>query len=393
MKKIGLFIDVEYGTGGTFQYNQQILDALVELPKKAYQLVVFFVDDPWGDIIPPSVDRIKVSYPSLLKRILKALFGMGLPNPVMRFLFSLTSLRVVQTYQCDLFFFPSQDLAGLFISDNPVNVVHDLMHRYEARFKESSGGGRARFRDRLFDSIARYSSIVLVDSQVGKKQFIDSYGSPAERVEILPYIAPRHITSYYDLDHRQYFDSQKLPERFLFYPAQFWPHKNHQVLLEALLILKDRTPGIHLIFTGPKKFEYDTLYKFCVEKNLLPQVTFLEYIPNEVLGGFYLRAAALVMPTFYGPTNIPPLEAIALNCPVAVSNIYGMPDQLKDAALYFDNTNAQDVAACIETLWVDTRLREQLISRCRVHFSNWNQKHFSLQLGNIIDRHVNRNMP
>lgn len=390
MKKIGLFIDVEYGSGGTFQYNQQILDALIELPKEAYQVVVFYVDASWGDIIPPTVDRIKVSYPPLLKRILKALFGIGLSYPIMRFLFSLTSLRAIQRHQCNLLFFPSQDLAGLFISDNSVNVVHDLMHRYEARFKESSGWGRGPFRDRLFDYMGHYSSIVLVDSSVGKRQFIESYGHSADSVEVLPYIAPRHIIMYDNSKHKEYFESLKLPDRFLFYPAQFWPHKNHQVLLEALLILKNRTPDIHLIFTGPKKFEFSNLYNFCTKNNLLPQVSFLEYVPNEVLGGFYLRARAMVMPTFYGPTNIPPLEAIALGCPVAVSNIYGMPEQLGEAALYFDNTNATEVATSIERLWCDNQLYDKLKDKCHTHFSNWNREHFNLRVKSIVDRHFRK---
>ena len=48
---------------------------------------------------------------------------------------------------------------------------------------------------------------------------------------------------------------------------------------------------------------------------------------------FYKYAVALVMPTFFGPTNIPPLEAFALGCPVITSNIYGIPEQVGDAAL------------------------------------------------------------
>lgn len=43
---------------------------------------------------------------------------------------------------------------------------------------------------------------------------------------------------------------------------------------------------------------------------------------------FYRRARRMVMPTYFGPTNIPPLEANALGCPVAVSKVYGMPEQL-----------------------------------------------------------------
>ena len=113
----------------------------------------------------------------------------------------------------------------------------------------------------------------------------------------------------------------------------------------------------------------------------------MDYVPNDVLGGIYMRARAFVMPTFYGPTNIPPLEAIALGCPVAVSNIYGMPNQLGDAALYFDNTSSKDVANCIERLWLDDHLSLQLKENGQKHFNKWNQTHFDARLKFIFDHH------
>src|SRR5207248_2446916 len=112
--------------------------------------------------------------------------------------------------------------------------------------------------------------------------------------------------------------------------------KNHKILLEGALLIKDKIPGFSLVFSGHKNHEFNKLYQFCEQNNLLQHVIFLGFVPNEFLGGLYLRARAIVMPTHFGPTNIPPLEAIALKCPVAVSNIYGMPEQLGDAALYFD---------------------------------------------------------
>ncbi|MFZ1749162.1 MAG: glycosyltransferase family 1 protein [Saprospiraceae bacterium] len=386
MKKVGLFIDVEYGTGGTFQYNQQILTALTKLPRDRYEVIAFYVDKSWLKILPAEIESIKISYHSSVRAFLKFLFGLGLPFQVMKFLYSLTFINSLRNYDCDLVIFPSQDLAGVFISDRSVNVVHDLMHRYESRFKESAGWGRMRFRERLFNSIAQYSTIVLVDSKVGKDQFLESYGSKPEKIEMLPYVAPQHIVNYQDSEHKDYFDQLNLPSKFIFYPAQFWPHKNHQILLDALIQLKMEIPDVQILFTGPKKFEYKNLFNFCLENSLLSHVTFLDYVPNEVLGGFYIRARAMIMPTYYGPTNIPPLEAIALQCPVAVSNIYGMPEQLGDAAIYFDNTNVDEVTSCIKRLWNDSELCDDLKQSSKEHFEHWNQNHLNMTLCAIIDR-------
>jgi len=388
MKNICIFIDAPFGIGGVFQFNQQILSALLNLPRDRFKLTVFYVEDAWTKLISAPAEKIKIHYPGYIKNLFKVLFTIGIPNGLMRLLYSLTPLNRMNDPRYDLVIFPSQDLAGLFLSRNAANVVYDLMHRYEKQFKESSSHGRGKFRDRLFGTMCRHSRLLLVDSNVGKEQLIESYNAERAKVESLPYIAPAHIVEYNDGPHIQFFKELNLPRTFIFYPAQFWPHKNHKILLESAKVLKERIKGFHLVFTGPKRYAYDELYQYCVDNDLTSNVTFLDYAPNEVLGGFYLRARAMVMPTFYGPTNIPPLEAIALKCPVAVSNIYGMPEQLGDAALYFDNTNVNDVSAVLEKLWTDDALCERLRQNSIKHYKNWNESKFNERVLDIIEKAV-----
>lgn len=388
VKNICIFIDVPYGIGGAFQFNQQILSALLTLPSNKFKVTVFYVDNAWERLIPEPTEKIKLHYPSYVKNIFKVLFSIGMPYSVLKWLYSFTALNSMGDLRYSLAIFPSQDLAGLFLSSNAANVVYDLMHRYEKQFKESSSFGRGKFRDRLFQTMCTHSRLILVDSGVGKQQLIESYNVDPAKIEILAYIAPAHIAEYRDEEHTQYFKELNLPASFIFYPAQFWAHKNHKILIEAANVLKRKISDFHLLFTGPKRYSYDELYRYCEENDLLANVTFLEYVPNEMLGGFYLRARALVMPTFYGPTNIPPLEAIALKCPVAVSNIYGMPEQLGDASLYFDNTNLAEVVDVLEKLWLDDALREKLRRNCAKHFLSWNQNKFNKRVLEIISQYT-----
>lgn len=388
-KKVGLFIDVPYGIGGAFQYNQQILSAVLSLPQDEFEVTIFYVDEAWEELIPSSACKIKIKYPVLLKRVHKILFTIGLPYVVMRFAFLLSSLRKIDNAKFSLVLFPSQDLAGLFLSKNSINVVYDLMHRYEPNFKESSGGGRMRYRDRLFGQMALRSQVIFVDSVVGKNQFLESYPNQSTNIEILPYVAPPHIVEYEeDGNNVEYFKNLNLPEKFIFYPAQYWPHKNHIILLEATIEIRERIENFHLVFTGPQSHNYQKLNQFCLDNNLTNNVTFLDYIPNERIGGLYLRSQAMIMPTFYGPTNIPPLEAIALGCPVAVSAIYGMPNQLGDAALYFDNTNLSEVSRTLITLWDDNEIIKSLKANGKKHLQTWNKNLFEKLFLKIIKKYA-----
>ncbi|GHN00228.1 hypothetical protein WSM22_17170 [Cytophagales bacterium WSM2-2] len=389
MNNIGLFIDIEFTNGGSFQYNQGILEALISLPKEDFKLTVFYSDLSWASSIPNEIESIHLPYSATLKKALKIIFGIGTPDFILRFLFSLTSIKKLGNSSYDLIFFPSQDLAGLFASTRAVNVIHDLMHRYESQFKEASGGGRSKYRDRLFSGMAKKSSVLLVDSIVGKRQVIESYPvEDEEKIKVLPYVAPLHIVQYEDKNFKDYFESLNLPPKFIFYPAQFWPHKNHQILLDAALLLRDKIEDLNFVFTGHKNYEFEKLHEFCTRNKLSARVRFLGFVPNEVLGGFYLRARALMMPTHFGPTNIPPLEAIALKCPVGVSRIYGMPEQLKDAAIYFDNKNVNDVSKAMEALWTDDSLCNLLSRNAEKHFNQWNPASFNRRVCEIITESI-----
>jgi glycosyltransferase involved in cell wall biosynthesis len=109
------------------------------------------------------------------------------------------------------------------------------------------------------------------------------------------------------------------------------------------------------------------------------------YVPNDDLPEFYKRARALVMPTFFGPTNIPPLEAFALGCPVAVSNIYGISEQVGDAALLFDPKSVGEIAAAIKSLWVDNELCSVLIDRGRIRDNKWGQSEFNNRFLQVVE--------
>ena len=54
MKKIGVFLDSEPYNGGTFQYNQSILDALNALnalDKNNYKIFVLYKKEIWGEYL------------------------------------------------------------------------------------------------------------------------------------------------------------------------------------------------------------------------------------------------------------------------------------------------------------------------------------------------------
>ena len=103
------------------------------------------------------------------------------------------------------------------------------------------------------------------------------------------------------------------------------------------------------------------------------------------MAGLYAGAAALVMPTFFGPTNIPILEAWSLGCPVLTSDIRGVREQAGDAALLADPRSVQAIADGIRRLWTDPDLCHTLAERGRRRLAAYGPEDYRRRLGGILE--------
>jgi glycosyltransferase involved in cell wall biosynthesis len=387
LKKIGILLAIDPGRGGMFQYSIAVLEALASLHGRRYSVVAAYFDPAWKAYIDPlglPSFRIGTSgrEPTTIGKLwCSACLPVGLWRALLWRVDSVA--RALRGADCDLWVFPAQDHWSYLTPVRAVVTIHDLMHRYERRFPEVSGRGRYFIREYRFRNICRAAAAVLVDSEVGRRQVIDSYRMSAGRLFVLPYLPPRYI--FEGVPREDFAQCYRLPARFLFYPAQFWPHKNHDRLLQAVARVRRSCPDVALVLAGPKRYEYRKLLARVNELGLSGQVTFTGYVPDEDLAELYRRATALVMPTFFGPTNIPPLEAFATGCAAAVSNIYGMPEQVGDAALLFDPLSVAEIAEAIERLWTDEQLRRTLTGRGRERSVEWGQRQFAAALENVVD--------
>jgi glycosyltransferase involved in cell wall biosynthesis len=149
---------------------------------------------------------------------------------------------------------------------------------------------------------------------------------------------------------------------YVFYPAQFWAHKNHVYLLEGLRILEELY-GICIgaIFSGGDQGNLAYVHSYARRLNLEDRVRFIGFVDNEEIPELYRQSVALVMPSYFGPTNLPPLEAFELGVPVLYSDKVGLRDQVGDAALLMDLKDPASLANHLKNLIDDPQLRMRLI--------------------------------
>lgn len=243
----------------------------------------------------------------------------------------------------------------------------DLQHRVNPFFPEVSTRGQWETRENFYSIALRRAAVVIVGTNIGKAEVERFYQVPSERVKVLPFPTPgfalkpqgdngHAVLAKYGLERRGY----------IFYPAQFWPHKNHVGLLNALRILHDKHKIFaKAVFVGSDKGNLKHVLKTVSDLRLAHAVSYLGFVEKEELIALYRNASAMTFVSYFGPDNLPPLEAFALGCPVIASRVPGAEEQLGDAAHMVDHGDPYDLAAAIKTLHENEGLREMLIQRGR----------------------------
>ena len=380
MKKIGIFLSANPHDGGSYQYTQSLLQAALSLPRNRYELIFAYGSPHWESWIPGDLFRVvRLANEGLMWQCFNSrrfLLLTGFPSSFWRKYcpFLISDVRKIMQEKCDLWIFPDQVTWSYILPVRSLSVIHDLMHRYENRFPEVSGFLTYRQREKHYKDVCLYSEGILVDSDVGKAHVLESYKIDEKIIHVLPYVAPLYLDKEKShLNTLQY----DLPPKFFFYPAQFWKHKNHEILIRAIESVLHKIPDMKMVFAGSPKNNYEEVKTIVSKLSLSDHIIFIGYIPDQDMASIYRRARALVMPTYFGPTNIPPLEAFSSGCPVAISGIYGIPEQVGNAALLFNPSNRIEIADVLYRLWTDDNLCNELSQRGLQQYKLWNQHHFN----------------
>lgn len=333
-KKIVVFLSAVPKDGGKFQYGLSMLNACLLLESNEYKFIYVYKEDIWLDYIPVNYSRIKLKpnyfFVKVVKNVLIKLFpnfGYDLWREIGFYIDK--NHQTFKEINPDLIIYAGKDPFIHELKMNGVIPIFDLMHKYE-NFPELNSGNIYKEREIYYQRLCKYAKGVMVDSEIGKLHVLENYEIEKSKIFVVPYVPPSYV---FEIKHSYSIEKFNLPDEFIFYPAQFWQHKNHRAIVEALNILKDKGIIINCVFVGAKKNSFQLVNDLVIKYQLNKQIFYLDYVSNNDLVGLYKMAKALVMPTLLGPTNIPPLEAIALNCPVITSNIYGIPEQMADAAI------------------------------------------------------------
>jgi glycosyltransferase involved in cell wall biosynthesis len=235
-----------------------------------------------------------------------------------------------------------------------VAMVVDLLHR---DFPSSISEEERQRREDYFAQMVRCANRFQVISDYTGERLIHHYAVPARKVfrTYLPIQDRLNIPDVFTRSGNRYF----------LYPANFWLHKNHEVLLIAFQIYRQQADPVvwDLVLTGSDDPRRRALQELAITLGIEDHVYFKGHVSAEELAHLFFSAGALVFPSLHEGFGIPTLEAMKLGVPVLTSDAGSLREVVGNAGLLIDPRNPIKLAAAMARVASSGHLQAELRTR------------------------------
>lgn len=202
-----------------------------------------------------------------------------------------------------------------------------------------------------------YKFIIQTASIRAKKIITVSLATKEEIVAHLKVLPEKVEVTYEGIDEELILKSSNkpasVPDDFILYVGNAYPHKNLKTLIDAfsILISKNQKLKTKLILVGKDDFFYKRL-KSDFSKSIHERIIFFHDISDRELAYLYQNARCYVMPSLMEGFGLPLVEAMSNECLVLASNIPVHHEICRDAAIYFDPTNVKELKLKMEEVCI-----------------------------------------
>ena len=252
--KIGIWLGWEVAStvGGGFSYSSKFLN-LVDEYQFSEDIEICYIS-----LAPQPNLRREVVFVSQLPRCLYILFRNS--RRIYRYLKKLDLYllkkkgfnKALSGSNIKVIYYPYQnvceDSSFPFISTN-WDIGHRSSHSYpELVYRRSE----FEFRDYFYQQVLPKALMVICESETGKKELIDYTGLGEHKIRVMP-IFSGDVNKIVVPENEMKQTLQKLKlekERYFYYPAQFWAHKNHIGLVKAFRDFVNNKQGFKLVLSG-----------------------------------------------------------------------------------------------------------------------------------------------
>ncbi|MGH8758050.1 MAG: glycosyltransferase family 4 protein [Burkholderiales bacterium] len=238
--------------------------------------------------------------------------------------------------------------------------IPDFQH---FRLPENFSVRELRQRDRHYASLCRFASRVIVSSDSVRKDLAEFCPGAVSKSRVLPFVAnvpdPESLPSRASLERKYSFSG-----RFFFLPNQFWVHKNHLVVVDALAVLKRQAVAVTVLASGnpvddrnPEHF--GRLKSHAGALGVAEQFKVLGLVPYADLMSLMWHSVAVINPSRFEGWSTTVEEAKSLGVPVIISDTAVHREQQPPGGVYFPPDAAETAAELMRREWEADRSEER----------------------------------
>ncbi|MFA6119461.1 MAG: glycosyltransferase family 1 protein [Parachlamydiales bacterium] len=288
--------------------------------------------------------------------------------------------------KCDIFFSPHFNIPIFKIkAEKRLVTIHDAFHL--AFFSKLSFFEKIYAKFIINLAIKKSDKIITV-SKFSKDEIIKYTNADPNKIFVIYNAVNTKIFSRTDDQERilEVINKYNLTNSYFLFVGNLKPHKNLMNLLKAFDVFIRDYPDIDLAIVGKNKNlinSFDVQKVLKNNKKLQSRIKLIDFAANEDLPVIYQQALALVFPSFYEGFGYPPLEAMAVNCPVIASNIASIKEICDDSVYYIDPYDYMSISGAMKKILNNKILKNDLIKkgseRIKLYtLKNFIKKHFEL---------------
>lgn len=316
--RVGIFLEGSPKMGGGFFQSLKSLLLLFDIDKFNSKFEVIFTSNEATKYLKEKKIKTKLFKLNFFIRYFAQLFEVDLIRDLFyKFKINHPFTNLIRKNNYDLIIFLGPSLLSKYCAEvSFVSNIWDVDHIKNNQFPEHNLNFNFENKEKLYNYIIRKAFKIIVAHQSNKKDLVNNYKADDSKIIIqnfIPMLPTLHKENLKKkVNYTYLYDKFNLPKnkKIIFYPAQFWAHKNHKYLIDTMNILKrEKENNFFFIFCGENKGNYKYINSLIEKNNLGNFVKNFQFLNDNEVVAIYLNCDAVVMPTYCGPTNLPIYES------------------------------------------------------------------------------------
>ena len=238
--------------------------------------------------------------------------------------------------------------------------IPDFQHIH---FPDFFSAKERRQRDKSFQKMARKAKLVLLSSAHALEDFRRCFPEFASKGRVLHFAShPFNVVSAEEA--REIIECYDLRSEFFYLPNQFWVHKNHQIVIKALSVLKRMEKKTLVVASGHSEDYrspgyYQQLCDLIKKSNIDTEFRYLGVVPYKHVLALMKQAIAVINPSFFEGWSTTVEEAKSMGKLLLLSDIPVHREQAPPEGRYFDpNDELALVDVMLDIIQQYDRLKE-----------------------------------